>query len=222
MDKAISGVAFLLGVFLLEGVSSGIGPIAAGTILLVLGFAITALLGGGKYEYRNYFLSFGLCALVAGCAQQYSMLSLLTTPVSTTDAKTFEAFVLDSKLQTIAELEQVVNAPLPVYVWKALYRFSQAMGLGVGPWLGVLFNTMLVAISGVLTTKAAKAIFGEDDKRLRRVGNLYALCGLCLLLGALLLRDCFALLLNAMVFWCLINVLLQVLLLGMWLLQFSC
>ena len=134
MDKAISGVAFLLGVFLLEGVSSGIGPIAAGTIFLLLGFAITALLGGGKYEYRNYFLSFGLCALVAGCAQQYSMY-VFNEPVSTTDAKTFEAFVLDSKLQTIAELEQVVTRPYRSMFGRLFIGSVKQWGSGSGPGL---------------------------------------------------------------------------------------
>jgi hypothetical protein len=68
-----------------------------------------------------------------------------------------------------------------------------------------MFNALVMGVTGSITVLTARELFGDDIWRLRRVGTLFALCGLFLLFGAVLLRDCFTTFFNALTLWGIIH-----------------
>jgi len=153
------------------------------------------------YLGRAFALSFGACVLVAGLGQLYAS-AVFGVEMTTSDATLYyEMATQRGAGATLWQLARVVNAPLPVSVWGQCYRIVGALGLGQGPWIGILFNCFLVGLSGSVLTAAAHSIFGSDDQRLRLVGTLFATCGTTWLFGALHLRDAWALLLNVTLLW---------------------
>jgi hypothetical protein len=64
-----------------------------------------------------------------------------------------------------------------------------------------MLNAAVMGIAGSVTVRTGREFFGDDQARLRRVGTLFATCGLFILFGSILLRDCFTTLLNAVVLW---------------------
>ena len=206
VDSCVAALLLLIGMFMLHLANKNIAPFVSGSFYLVLGLLATLIVRGDKYEIRTFLLTFSMCNLVAGVAQMYSM-SEFKIPMSTTDALTFENLIGRQNLTSIEEIRNFVNAPLAVYIWKQLYSLFDGMGLKDGNWIAIQFNALLVGLSGVFTTKAAREMIGRDPKRLKRVGTLFAICGLNLLLGSILLRDAFALFFNIIVFWSLIKTL---------------
>jgi len=65
----------------------------------------------------------------------------------------------------------------------------------------VMFNALVMGVTASLTVRTARELYGDDGWRLRRVGTLFALCGLFILFGSILIRDCFMTFLNALVLW---------------------
>lgn len=207
---------------LLAAVGGALQGYTAGTLdafflallLLVGGAAATALLFRGDLpELRVFLLSFGVCALAGGLAQAYS-LSVFGIPMSTTDANNFFGAILPAPpfyswldLQTVWIGNSFLGrgAPLAVQTWQYLYHYFGELGFDHGHYLGTLFNALLVALTGAITVRTARVLFGADAWRLHRVGTLYALCGIFALFGGIFLRDSFTLFLNALVLWGLVR-----------------
>lgn len=101
--------------------------------------------------------------------------------------------------QTINELGS--NGALPIMVWRFFYSMADALGFGKSMWVGVLVNSFLLGISGGLTVKTARLIFGPDAHRLVIVSLLFACCPLFWFFGGTHIRDVFALLLNTILIY---------------------
>jgi hypothetical protein len=189
------------------------GLFVAWILLLVGTLAIKTILPRGTQELRVFGLSFGVCILAGGLAQFYSLVSFGDV-MSTVDANKFFSMIYDRPpYDTLEDLATVwtgdrflgFGAPLAIVIWQQVYHLFSALGFSHAPYLGVQFNALVVALSGSVTVLTARALFGDDRWRLRRVGNLYACCGLFVLFGAILIRDGFTLFLNLLVFWSLIH-----------------
>ena len=189
------------------------GFFVAWFLLVVGALTIKAILPRGTQELRTFGLSFGVCILAGGFAQSYSVFNFGDV-MSTVDANKFYSMIYDRPpYDTLEELATVwtgdrflgYGAPLAIVIWQQVYHLFSAMGFSHAPYLGVQFNALVVALSGSVTILAARSIFGDDRWRLRRVGNLYACCGLFVLFGSILIRDGFTLYLNLLVFWSLIH-----------------
>jgi hypothetical protein len=68
-----------------------------------------------------------------------------------------------------------------------------------------MFNALVMGISGSVTVRIGRELLGNDTWRLQRTGTLFALCGLFILFGAILIRDCFTTFLNTAVLWVLVR-----------------
>jgi hypothetical protein len=86
-----------------------------------------------------------------------------------------------------------------------VYKLTWLLGLDFGPYTAVLFNALVMGLTASITVATARELFGDDTWRLRRVGTLFAFCGLFILFGAVLLRDCFTTFFNAVVLWVLVR-----------------
>lgn len=194
-------VNIAIGIVLFQLANSSFEPALGAVLFLFIGFLFTYILMCNISERNAFLLTFSFCLLIGGVSQYYSQ-TYFETPMSTLDANTFYK-LLQSKngFYSFAELEQLVNAPLAVYVWQYVYGVFGILQLDKGPWIGVLFNALLVGISAIFTVKAASNVFQGDEYRLQKVGVLFALCGMFWLYGALFLRDSFVLLTNSVAIW---------------------
>jgi len=188
---------------------SGMQAYANGTIyaffvavlFLITGFAVVSIVFPGRVpELRAFLLTYALCVFVGGLAQCYS-LAVFNNPQSTIDSFTFLRMISPQPpFRTMANMPHI-NSPLAVLIWQQVYKLTWWLGFDFGPYTGVMFNALVMGVTGSITVLTARELFGDDFWRLRRVGTLFALCGLFLLFGAVLLRDCFTSLLNALTLW---------------------
>lgn len=153
-----------------------------------------------KEEARAVVLAFGACICVGGLCQMYSLF-VFGRVQTTIDAQTFFDLSRDGSLSMVAlqELTGKINAPLAVAIWRVVYWAADGLGFPSGPWLGVLVNALCVAGAAGVGVSAVRQVFGDDRKRLIRAGSMFAATGMYWLFGALFLRDCFLLLLTALV-----------------------
>jgi len=201
-------LALSAGSLLLTDVHHTADPVLVSLGLLVVGLAVSWLLSGAHpLAVRCFLLTFSTGVLVAGGCQSYATL-VHGQAMSAGDANLFYGYMQEfPPYASYAELAALLNAPLAVVIWQWVYRIASSLGMQHGPWLGVLLNCLVVGLSGTVTILIGREALGEDRRALRKIGTLYALCGLFMLFAGLFLRDCFALLANALVFWIMIRTL---------------
>ena len=170
-------------------------------LLLLTGFTLVSLVfPGGRSEMRAFILTYSVCVFVGGLAQCYS-LAVFNDPQSTIDSFTFFREISPEPPFTTMANMSAINSPLAVLIWQQVYKMTWWLGLKFGPYTGVMFNALVMGLAGSLTVRTARELFGNDNWRLRSVGTLFAFCGLFILFGAVLIRDCFTTFFNALVFW---------------------
>lgn len=172
----------------------------------VVGISVVSLVfPRGRAELRAFLLTYGVCVFVGGLAQQYS-LSVFGVLQSTIDAPTFYNQIAASPpFTTMTDIHPLFNAPLAVLIWQQVYAATWWLGFKFGPYSGVMFNALVVGLTGAITVRTARELFGRDAWRLRRVGTLFAICGLFILFGSVFLRDCFTTFFNVLVIWGLVR-----------------
>lgn len=192
----------------LQGYANGTADaLFVALVFLLVGYVVVSLVFSRKdSELRAFLLSYAVCVLVGGLAQCYSLV-VFGQVQSTTDAvNTFlPAISPCPPWTTIDELNPLANYRLAVVIWQQVYKLGWIFDWDFGPYTGVLFNALIMGLTASLTVATAKELFGNDLWRLRRVGSFFAFCGLFMLFGAVLLRDCFTTFLNAVVLWSLVR-----------------
>lgn len=181
-----------------------------GVLLMLSGIgAVRLVFPQGAYEARAFLLTFGVCVFTGGLAQCYS-LARTGEPQSFVDAIGFFDAIFDAPpYYTWEELNTLWidgghvsrGAPLSVAIWQWVYHVRYLLGLDYGIYVGVMFNALCIGLTAAITVRTARELFGDDPWRLRRVGILFAFCGLFALFGAIFIRDCFTTFFNALVLW---------------------
>ena len=199
-------------------VGSGMQAYANGTLdallvayfLLIAGIAAVILFFQSKWhEMRAFLITYAVCLFVGGLAQCYS-LAFFDNPQSFVDAVvSFFPYISSQPPFMTMEEMPLHNSPLAVIIWQQVYKVTWWMGFEFGPYIGVMFNAMVMGLLASLTVRTARELFGNDDRKLNRVINLFAFNGLLILFGAVLIRDCFTTALNTLVLWGLIRCLLR-------------
>lgn len=199
----IAALALLVGLLLLADTYRTADPLYLGIVFLLAGLVITR--PGGGPVVRGFGWSFAASAAVAGLCAAYSQ-ATFGEPMSTPDATTFLTMILPRPpYYDREELLLLCNAPLAIETWQWVFRAALAAGLEFGGYIGVLTNCFLVGLCGAVTVLAGRELFGDDPVRLRRIAWLYAVNGMILLYGAILLRDVYLLLVNVLLFWALLR-----------------
>lgn len=194
---------------------SGMQGYANGTVdaffvaILLLLAGVTAVIPvflKGRAELRAFLLTYGVCVFVGGLAQCYSLV-FFHNPQSTIDAvyTFFPLISFQPPFTTAADIPPFFNSPLAILIWQQVYRLSWMLGFDFGPYVGVMFNAFVMGLIGSITVRIARDLFGNDVWRLRRVGTLFAFCGIFILFGSVLLRDCFTAFFNTLVLWGLVH-----------------
>ncbi len=169
-------------------------------IFYIVGYLVVSLVfRKGRAEMRAFLLTYGVSVFVGGLAQQYS-LSAFGVVQSTIDANTFYNLIAASPpFIMLADIHPLVNARLAVVIWQQVYAAAWRLGFEFGPYTGVMFNALVMGLTGSITVRIAREIFGRDSWRLHRVGTLFAICGIFILFGSVFLRDSFTTFFNAVV-----------------------
>ncbi len=188
----------------MQGYANGtIDSFFAAFIFHIVGFLLVSLVfPRGRAELRAFLLTYGVCVFVGGLAQCYSLV-VFHDPQSTIDAvhTFFPSISSQPPFTTMADIHPLFNAPLAVLIWQQVYAATWWLEFKFGPYTGVMFNAMVVGLAGAITVRTARELFGHDAWRLRRVGTLFATCGLFILFGSVFLRDCFMIFFNVLVIW---------------------
>ena len=197
-------VLFLLVGSGLQGYANAtIDAVFVALILLFIGVAVVRLVFPDKTpEMRVFLLSYVVCVFVGGLSQCYS-LTVFGNPQSTIDAvyTFFPSISSKPPFTTIANIHPNFNSPLAVLIWQQVYKLTWWLNFEFGPYIGVMFNALVIGLTGSITVRTAREVFGHDAWRLRRVGTLFVFCGLFILFGSVLIRDCFTTFFNALVLW---------------------
>jgi hypothetical protein len=170
---------------------------------LFTGYAVMRLVFPGKQpEQRAFLLSYGICVFVGGLVQCYS-LAVWHDPQSDYDAvyAFFPEISSRPPFTTFADIDPLFNSRLAILIWQQVYKLTWLLGLRFGPYTAVMFNALVMGLTASITVATTRELFGNNLWHLRRVGTLFAFCGLFILFGAVLLRDCFTTFFNALVLW---------------------
>ena len=205
-------VVSLLGLIfmaLLLAFGAGIQSYSNGTIeAFLVAFIFMAIGCGGialvfpgkKEELRAFLLAYTICVFVGGVAQLYS-LSFFDQLQSTPDANTFFQLIKPNPPFMTMERMPHINAPLAVLAWQYVYQVAWWLGFDFGLYTGVMLNAFVIGLTASITVRTARELFGDNSVRLRRVGTLFAFCGLFILFGSVLIRDCFTTFFNMLALW---------------------
>jgi hypothetical protein len=197
---AVALLVFFIGSILLMVVNKDAGPLPLGLFFLTIGLIIHIIPGlRNPYARRAFLLSYSICVLVMGISQTYAM-SLFETIQNTPDASTFyELTRMGVSRESLEDIRVVINAPLPVLVWRTLYTFTTRFDNA--PYVGIMLNSFLVGIAGSITVVSGRFLIGDNPRNLCRLGNWFAACGMFWLFGAIFVRDAFALFLNVIILY---------------------
>ena len=202
----ISSIMVLIGGSMLAHANETLDALIVVILFYVAGFfPLAVFFPGRKPELRAFVLTYGICVLMGGMSQLYSLFNtgdLQSTP----DAQMFFSLISASPPFTeMADLPVNFNSPLAVVLWQLLYKGAWSLGLSFGLYTAITLNSFVVAFSGFLTVRIARDLFGNDTRKLHFVGLLFSLCGMFWLFGAIMIRDCFILLINTLVLWALVR-----------------
>lgn len=204
-DSLVSIRRVTIGLVLIGGgmqgyANSTIGALPVALLFLVFGcLAIGVAFPGRRPEMRAFMLTYAIYVLVGGLAQCYSLF-VFHDPQNFSDAVYFLGRI-SPKPPFMSLADTSAHTSLAIATWQQVYEVSWWLGLKFGPYTGVLFNALVMGLAGSLTVGTARALFGDDSWRLRRVGTLFAFCGLFMLFGAVLLRDSFVVFFSALSLW---------------------
>lgn len=149
---------------------------------------------GGLYERRIFSRVFAVGFLMAGVAAIYANYWHDPTQLAS-DADTFYRVASGQTSGiTLDELRVFFEGALAIVLWGAIYDFFAALGFPRERYVGILFNVVTLAATGVLSIKISRQIYGADAYRFKRLIDLFAACGLFWMFASIHIRDAIVLL----------------------------
>lgn len=163
---------------------------------------------GGRSDCSAFLLIFSVGYFWSAVAAIYA--NYLNDPSQQSDAVWFYGLAtsLGDEL-SLDELRAITSGAGAVYVWRFLYRVFSAVGFDEGIYIAVTFNAFCVALAGVASVKTAALIFGDNRRKLKNLGMLFASCGIFWLFASILLRDSMVLLLNTLLIYAWVRFLMR-------------
>lgn len=168
--------------------------------MMLLGIVIVNILFANLAEKNVFLLSYGVYLFIGGIIQCYS-LATFNNPQSTIDAVNsfFPYIASQPPFTSMADIAILLESCLPIVLWQQVYKITWFFNLEHGIYTGIMFNALIMALTGSITVKIAREVYGNDFYRLKKVVILYTSCGLFIMFGTIFIRDCFTTFLNALV-----------------------
>lgn len=204
-DLLTNLVLFILGFIVNFIAYFSLYPLFAFIIYLMLGrFAVSIFFLKGFYELIIYYRIAIIGWLMSGIAAIY-LVYFKDNYQLYSDAGDFFNLTTNKVVSTISinEIQGFFENALPIYLWNSIYNLFDSIGFPKERYIGILFNTIAVSLSGVFTVKIARIIFCNDYYKIKRLVHLFSLCGLFWLFESLHLRDSLVLLIVTILtfFW---------------------
>lgn len=141
---------------------------------------------GGCWERHIYNQVFLTGLLVAGIAAFYRTFA--------DDSQGDSLFFYENATHAVAgwsmlEIAAITEGALAVVLWREVYDFMATFGFPRAQYVGILVNVLVVSLSGVITLKMAKLLYGYDIYRFKILTILFSTCGLFWIFAGILLRD---------------------------------
>ena len=94
----------------------------------------------------------------------------------------------------LIQLQALHEGSLAIKIYSSAYDFFSVLGFPRERYVGILINVCSVALTGVLTLKMSRLLYGCDVIRFRRLILIFSFCGLFWLFSGIHLRDSIVLL----------------------------
>jgi hypothetical protein len=145
---------------------------------------------GGVWERHIFTRVFLVGYLMAGVAAVYAN-QLLDQSQLFSDAGGFYELATKSNLRylPLIELQALHEGALAIKLWGIAYDFFSAVGFPKERYVGILMNVSAVAMTGVVTLKMARLVYGHDPHRFKLLTLIFSLCGLFWIFAGIHLRD---------------------------------
>lgn len=174
-------------------------------VLLATPIVLTLMTKRDQYaaELRIFLRSFATGMLAAGIAAYYA--NVLMDPFQLgSDAWSF--YELSSQAgpaRSLQDLQTITEGAGAVVLWTWIYDVAALLGFPRDPYVGISANIVLVAASALVTTRAARRLYGDDEYRLARLAFFFTISGNMYLFAGLHIRDSSILLVIAILgyFW---------------------
>ena len=187
----INLVLFTIGFFLNIFAYLSFYPIFIFFIYFIIGRILMKLFSiGGFYEIKMYnrvsligLIMSGLSAIYVAYFNDFFQIY--------SDAGNFYDLSSNNNfsLITLNEIQDYFENALPLFIWNSIYNFFSFIGFPREQYVGILFNVIIVAFSGVLSIKISKIIYLNNHNKLNRLITLFSFCGLFWLFASIHLRD---------------------------------
>lgn len=179
------------------------GPLFGAAGFVVLGLVILAGLGMGMVGRRIFLSQFSFFTVLSAAGQLYAWLSFGEMQTTTDAVDVFYRLVSEGiQFTRLAHIEDV-NAPLPVFVWQFFYEVSLRLGFGNGPWIGLMFNSFLVALSLAVLMLPLRILYPDRMEFQWRLVKALRFSGVFAIAGATHLRDSWVILYASALLVCL-------------------
>jgi hypothetical protein len=118
------------------------------------------------------------------------------------DGDAFHFYQLASGAASLLDLDQlraISDGAGAILLWRAVYDFAGDMGVERLPFVGVAFNTLIVAITAAVALRTSRLMFGAHQQRESLLMLAFSSCGLVWIFAAIHLRDGMILLIVALI-----------------------
>ncbi len=185
-------VLFFLGCISNLFANQAIQPIVAAFIFYIAGLGSLFLPRfGGHHERRIYTRVFAVGFVMAGISSVYRIV------LGDMQGDALNFYEVSSNVMvslTLVDLQAMFENALPILLWGFVYDFFDALGFPREQYIGILFNVLVVAITGVIALKMTRQVYGFDFYRFKRLTLLFSACGLFWVFAGIHLRDSMVLL----------------------------
>ena len=93
----------------------------------------------------------------------------------------------------LSEMSIYSEGALWIKIMQKLFDFMSIIKFPKEQYVGILFNSLIVSLTGVVAMKMARLLYGDDVYRFKRLIILFSFCGMMWLFSGILIRDCLAL-----------------------------
>ncbi len=186
---------FALGALINAASYGSIAPVVVASIFFTavqLLLIMTPL--GGHAEQRMFNRVFAFGFVMAGVAAFYANQLQDASQLFSDAGGFFDMATGKSSGLSLIEIQIIHEGALAIALWEMTYDLFAELGFEKGRYIGVSFNVLAVALSGVIGIKILRKMFGNDDYRFRRLTVLVSACGLLWLFAGIHIRDAVVLL----------------------------
>jgi hypothetical protein len=183
---------FCLGAYINAASYLSFEPVLAAVIFFGIFYGLLHLpFVGGAFERYIFSRVFAIGFLMAGIAAFYANQLLDQSQLFFSDAGGFfaDASASERRDLSLLQLQALTEGGLAIKLWAAAYDFFAELGFARERYIGILVNVSAVALTGVVTLKMTRLIYGFDPSRFERLTLIFSLCGLFWLFASIHMRD---------------------------------